>query len=64
MEKIREGAAACATQTLLQLAKEIAAKAFGQAEEATVREVFMRLCYETDTRFDAEPNRELNVTLH
>lgn len=64
MEKIREGAAACATRTLLQLAKEIADKAFGQAEEATVREVFMRLCYETDTRLDAVPCRELAITWH
>jgi len=61
--KVEDGAAQ-ATLALLQLAKELADNAFGQAEEATVREVFMRLCYETDARMDTEPGRELTVTRH
>lgn len=59
-----EDGAAQATLALLKLAKEIADNAFGQAEEATVREVFMRLCYETDARMDAESGCNLAITQH
>jgi|GEM_PF-5608860 len=59
-----EDGAAQATLALLKLAKEIANNTFGQAEEATVREVFMRLCYETDARLDAVLDHELAITRH
>ena len=45
-----DGAAAQATRALLQLARNIAEGVLGSAAEETVREVFARLCYETDMR--------------
>ena len=59
-----EDGAAQATLALLKLAKDIADNALGHAEEATVREVFMRLCYETDARMDAESRCDWAITQH
>lgn len=42
------GDAAQATMALLKLAKEIADGVVGDADQATVRAVFDRLCLETD----------------
>lgn len=61
--KMEDGAAQ-ATLALLKIAKEIADNAFGTAEEATVREVFSQLCYESDARRAEEPDRELDSTRH
>ncbi|SSW67262.1 hypothetical protein AVE30378_02532 [Achromobacter veterisilvae] len=49
---------------LLKLAKEIADGVVGDADQATVRAVFERLCMETDDRADAEPARSAPATLH
>lgn len=57
--------AAQATRALLQLARDIAVGVLGSAEEGTVREVFARLCYETDTRAPtAEMESAGPATLH
>lgn len=45
--------AAQATMALLKRAKEIADRVVGDADQATVRAVFDRLCMETDDRADA-----------
>ncbi|MCD0496912.1 hypothetical protein LP085_08645 [Achromobacter sp. MY14] len=52
--KMEDGAAQ-ATLALLKLAKEIADAVVGDADQATVRAVFDRLCLETDYRADTEP---------
>ena len=52
MEIKGKGQAAQATLALLKLAKEIADHVLGDADQATVRAVFDRLCMETDDRSD------------
>lgn len=56
--------AAQATRALLQLARDIAVGVLGSAEEGTVREVFARLCYETDARAEGEPGPASAATRH
>ncbi|WP_313377977.1 hypothetical protein [Achromobacter insolitus] len=56
--------AAQATFALLKLAKEIADSVVGEADQATVRAVFDRLCMETDDRADGEPPPPASVSLH
>lgn len=59
------GNAAQATLALLKLAKEIADHVVGDADHATVRAVFDRLCLETDDRTEVEPARVAPpATLH
>lgn len=53
MDVREKGDAAQATMALLKLAKEIADGVVGDADQATVRAVFDRLCMETDDRADA-----------
>lgn len=64
MDVREKGGAAQATMALLKLAKEIADGVVGDADQATVRAVFERLCMETDDRADAEPARSAPATLH
>lgn len=52
--KMEDGAAQ-ATLALLKAAKELANAVVGDADQATVRAVFDRLCLETDCRADTEP---------
>jgi len=52
--KMEDGAAQ-ATLALLKIAKGIADRVVGDADQATVRAVFDRLCLETDCRADTEP---------
>lgn len=59
-----KGDAAQATMALLKLAKEIADGVVGEADEATVREVFGRLCFEVDTRTAGGPASEAAGTIH
>ncbi|EHK65272.1 hypothetical protein [Achromobacter arsenitoxydans] len=58
------GRAERATQALLKLAKEIADSVIGEADQATVRAVFDRLCMETDTGPDLEPAAQQTTTYH
>lgn len=51
--KVEDGAAQ-ATLALLKIAKGIADTVVGDADQATVRAVFDRLCLETDCRADSE----------
>jgi len=51
--KIEDGAAQ-ATLALLKIAKGIADTVVGDADQATVRAVFDRLCLEIDCRADLE----------
>ncbi|MDQ6212341.1 hypothetical protein [Achromobacter insolitus] len=64
MANRERGNAAQVTTALLKLAKEIADGVVGDADQATVRAVFERLCLETDDRADAEPGRAAPATLH
>lgn len=59
-----KGSAAQATKALLKLAKEIADGVVGDADEATVRAVFERLCLETDMGAEPEPPGPAAATLH
>lgn len=61
--KMEDGAAQ-ATLALLKLAKEIADAVVGDADQATVRAVFDRLCLESDTRLDVEPVSGVPATRH
>jgi hypothetical protein len=61
--KMEDGAAQ-ATLALLKLAKEIADAVVGDADQATVRAVFDRLCLESDTRLDVEPVSGVPATCH
>jgi len=58
------GSAAQATMALLKLAKEIADSVVGEADQATVRAVFERLCMETDDLAGAEPAPASSATMH
>ncbi len=58
------GNAAQVTTALLKLAKEIADGVIGDADQATVRAVFERLCLETDMGSEPEPPRPTAATLH
>lgn len=49
---------------VLKLAKEIADGAVGEADQATVRAVFERLCVETDDRAGVEPTQTAPAGLH
>ncbi|WP_258129215.1 hypothetical protein [Achromobacter anxifer] len=49
---------------LLKVAKEIADNVVGEADQATVRAVFDRLCMETDDRADGEPPPAASASLH
>ena len=59
-----KGNAAQATMAVLKLAKEIADGAVGEADQATVRAVFERLCVETDDRAGVEPTQTAPAGLH
>ncbi|WP_315136734.1 hypothetical protein [Achromobacter marplatensis] len=61
--KMEDGAAQ-ATLALLKIAKGIADTVVGDADQATVRAVFDRLCLETDYHGDADPERAAPATLH
>lgn len=61
--KMEDGAAQ-ATLALLKIAKGIADTVVGDADQATVRAVFDRLCLETDCRGETEPARAAPATLH
>lgn len=61
--KMEDGAAQ-ATLALLIIAKAMADQVVGDADQATVRAVFDRLCLETDCRSDAEPVRGCNGLIH
>ncbi len=50
-----EDGAAQATLALLKIAKGIADTVVGDADQATVRAVFDRLCLEVDYSADSEP---------
>lgn len=58
------GSAAQATMALLKLAKEIADTVVGDADQATVRAVFDRLCMESDLRSDSEASTGAAATVH
>ena len=58
------GRPAQATVALLKLAKEIADHVVGDADHATVRAVFDRLCLETDVCPETGPMRVAPGTLH
>lgn len=64
MEIKGKGQAAQATLALLKLAKEIADQVVGDADQATVRAVFDRLCTETDDRADAAQAPGAPATVH
>lgn len=57
-----KGSAAQATMALLKLAKEIADGVVGEADQATVRAVFDRLCLESDDR--AERPHDAPAAVH
>lgn len=60
-----EDRAAQTTLTLLKIAKELAESVVGDADQATVRAVFDRLCYEADFRSDCvEPETAQPGTFH
>lgn len=59
-----EDGAAQATLALLKLAKGIADTVVGDADEATVRAVFDRLCLEKDCRSDEAPTDGCNGLMH
>ncbi|MCY1516241.1 hypothetical protein D9M68_508620 [compost metagenome] len=59
-----KGDAVQATMALLKLAKEIADHVVGDADQATVRAVFDRLCLEADDRAGAEPAPEPPAVVH
>jgi len=62
--KVEDGAAQ-ATLALLKIAKELADSVVGDADQATVRSVFDRLCYEADFRSDCvEPETAQPGTFH
>jgi flavoprotein len=61
--KMEDGAAQ-ATLALLKIAKGIADTVVGDADQATVRAVFDRLCLESDTRLDVEPVSGVSATRH
>lgn len=56
--------AAQATLALLKIAKGLADSVVGDADQATVRAVFDRLCMETDCRADTEPVHGCNGLVH
>ena len=58
------GNAAQVTTALLKLAKEIADGVVGDADQATVRAVFERLCLETDMGAEPGPPGPTAATLH
>jgi hypothetical protein len=64
MDVREKGDAAQATMALLKLAKEIADGVVGDADQATVRAVFDRLCMETDDRADAGPAPMTSASVH
>ncbi|WP_254596578.1 hypothetical protein [Achromobacter aegrifaciens] len=49
---------------LLKLAKEIADTVVGDADQATVRAVFDRLCMESDMGSDSEASPGAAATVH
>ncbi|CAB3862946.1 hypothetical protein LMG26858_02317 [Achromobacter anxifer] len=59
-----KGDAAQATMALLKLAKEIADHVVGDADQATVRAVFDRLCMETDDRAGVGPAPAAPASMH
>jgi len=61
--KVEDGAAQ-ATLALLKIAKELADSVVGDADQATVRAVFDRLCLETDYRADMEPTPVAATGVH
>ncbi|HCW18793.1 hypothetical protein [Achromobacter sp.] len=64
MEMKMEDGAAQATLALLKIAKRIADCVVGEADQATVRAVFDRLCLETDCRADTEAPPEEAAAVH
>lgn len=61
--KMDDGAAQ-ATLALLKIAKGIADTVVGDADQATVRAVFDRLCLETDCRADLEAQPAGTASVH
>jgi hypothetical protein len=61
--KIEDGAAQ-ATLALLKIAKGLADSVVGDADQATVRAVFDRLCLETDYRADTESQPAAAAAVH
>lgn len=61
--KMDDGAAQ-ATLALLKLAKEIADGVVGDADSATLRAVFERLCIEVDARTEGETLATTPAALH
>lgn len=59
-----QGRAAQATMALLKLAKEIADAVVGDADQATVRAVFDRLCLETDMGPEPDAEAQPSASLH
>lgn len=61
--KVEDGAAQ-ATLALLKIAKELADAVVGDADQATVRAVFDRLCMETDAHAEGETSPATSATVH
>lgn len=61
--KMEDGAAQ-ATLALLKIAKELADSVVGDADQATVRAVFDRLCLEADYRADSDTPPVAGAAVH